>query len=92
MSEEEVKRSGVMSRLAKGELNRREAAELLGLSYRQIKRLDKSAPASAQAALWRTAAVGRQLPPLAGTTRASRLSVESGGRRNRRGHGFIHQR
>jgi transposase len=39
MSEEEVRRSGVMSRIEKGALKQTQAAELLGISYRQLKRL-----------------------------------------------------
>ncbi len=39
MSEEEVRRAGVLERVALGELRQREAAELLGLSERQVKRL-----------------------------------------------------
>lgn len=39
MSEEEVRRSGVLGRVAAGELSQAEAAEVLRLSYRQTKRL-----------------------------------------------------
>lgn len=39
MSEEEVRRAGVLGRVAAGELSQVEAAERLGLSYRQVKRL-----------------------------------------------------
>ena len=41
MSEEEVRRAGVLQRVGRGELKQSEAAELLGLSYRQTKRLQK---------------------------------------------------
>jgi transposase len=39
MSEEEVRRAGVRKRVKTGELTQVEAAEMLGLSYRQVKRL-----------------------------------------------------
>ena len=39
MSEEEVRRAGVLSRIQEGELSQVEAAEVLGLSYRQVKRI-----------------------------------------------------
>jgi len=39
MTEEEVRRAGVLKRIKQGELTRREAAEILGLSYRQVKRM-----------------------------------------------------
>ena len=39
MEEEEVRRAGVLKRVKEGELTRREAAEILGLSYRQLKRI-----------------------------------------------------
>lgn len=39
MSGEEIRRAGVLGRVKAGELNQREAAEQLGLSYRQLKRL-----------------------------------------------------
>jgi transposase len=39
MSEEEVRRTGVMERVRKGELKQKEAAVLLSISYRQTKRL-----------------------------------------------------
>lgn len=39
MSEEEVRRAGVLKRIKAGELTRVEAAEMLGMSYRQVKRL-----------------------------------------------------
>jgi transposase len=39
MSEEEVRRAGVLKRVKSGELTQVEAAEMLGLSYRQVKRL-----------------------------------------------------
>ena len=39
MSEEEVRRAGVLKRVKSGELKQVEAAEMLGLSYRQAKRL-----------------------------------------------------
>ncbi len=39
MSEEEVRRAGVLKRVKAGELTQVEAAEMLGLSYRQVKRL-----------------------------------------------------
>ncbi len=35
MSEEEVRRAGVLKRVKGGELTQVEAAEMLGLSYRQ---------------------------------------------------------
>ena len=41
MSEDEVRRAGVLQRVGRGELKQSEAAELLGLSYRQTKRLQK---------------------------------------------------
>lgn len=41
MSEEEVRRAGVLERVRRGELKQSEAAEVLGLSYRQTKRLMK---------------------------------------------------
>lgn len=41
MSEEEVRRAGVMERVRQGELRQTEAAALLGISYRQSKRLMK---------------------------------------------------
>jgi transposase len=41
MSEEEVRRAGIMERVGRKELKQSEAAELLGLSYRQTKRLQK---------------------------------------------------
>jgi hypothetical protein len=39
MSEEEVRRSGLMSRVERGELKQTEAADVLGMNYRQCKRL-----------------------------------------------------
>jgi hypothetical protein len=39
MSEEEVRRAGVLKRVKQGELTQVEGAELLGLSYRQVKRI-----------------------------------------------------
>jgi transposase len=39
MNEEEVRRGGVLSRVEAGELKQTEAAEMLGISYRQLKRL-----------------------------------------------------
>jgi transposase len=39
MSDEEVRRAGVLKRVKAGELTQVEAAEMLGLSYRQVKRL-----------------------------------------------------
>jgi transposase len=39
MSEEEVRRAGILERVKRGELSQVEAAEFLGLSYRQTKRL-----------------------------------------------------
>jgi transposase len=39
MNEEEVRRAGVLKRIKQGELTRRDAAEILGLSYRQVKRM-----------------------------------------------------
>ena len=39
MSDEEVRRAGVLKRVKAGELTQAEAAEMLGLSYRQVKRL-----------------------------------------------------
>lgn len=39
MNEEEVRRAGVLKRVKAGELSQVEAAEMLGLSYRQLKRL-----------------------------------------------------
>ena len=39
MSDEEVRRSGVLKRVKAGELTQVEAAEMLALSYRQLKRL-----------------------------------------------------
>src|SRR5689334_16731023 len=39
MSEEEVRRAGVLKRVKQGELTQKEAAEMLGLSYRQLKRI-----------------------------------------------------
>ena len=39
MSEEEVRRAGVLKRVKAGELSQVEAAEILDLSYRQVKRL-----------------------------------------------------
>jgi transposase len=39
MSEEEIRRAGVLKRVKAGELSQVEAAEVLGLSYRQVKRL-----------------------------------------------------
>ena len=39
MSEEEVRRAGVLKRVKAGELRQVEAAEVLGLSYRQVKRI-----------------------------------------------------
>lgn len=39
MSEEEVRRAGILSRVEKGELKQGRAAELLGISHRQLKRL-----------------------------------------------------
>jgi transposase len=41
MSEEEVRRAGVLSRVCAGELKQTEAALKLGVSYRQLKRLYK---------------------------------------------------
>lgn len=37
MSAEDVRRSGVMSRIEKSEKTQTERAELLGISYRQVK-------------------------------------------------------
>ncbi len=39
MSEEEVRRAGILGRIEQGEIKQTEAAELLGVSYRQEKRL-----------------------------------------------------
>src|SRR5579871_6117393 len=39
MSDEEVRRAGVLKRVKAGDLTQVEAAEVLGLSYRQLKRL-----------------------------------------------------
>jgi len=39
MSDEEVRRAGVLKRVKSGELSQVEGAEMLGLSYRQVKRL-----------------------------------------------------
>src|SRR5271165_3459682 len=39
MSEEEIRRAGVLKRVKQGELTQIEAAELLELSYRQLKRV-----------------------------------------------------
>lgn len=39
MSEEEVRRAGMLGRVEKGELKQTQAAELLSVSYRQVKRL-----------------------------------------------------
>jgi transposase len=39
MSDEEVRRAGVLKRVKAGELTQVEAAEMLGLSYRQVKRV-----------------------------------------------------
>jgi len=39
MSEEEIRRAGVLRRVKAGELKQGEAAEMLGLSYRQAKRM-----------------------------------------------------
>jgi transposase len=39
MSEEEVRRAGILGRVESGELKQREAAELLGVGERQVKRL-----------------------------------------------------
>jgi len=39
MSEEEVRRAGVLKRVKAGELTQIEAAEVLGVSYRQVKRI-----------------------------------------------------
>jgi transposase len=39
MSEEEVRRAGILGRVAKSELKQTQAAELLGVSYRHLKRL-----------------------------------------------------
>jgi len=39
MSEAEVRRAGILGRVEKGELRQGQAAELLGISYRQVKRL-----------------------------------------------------
>lgn len=39
MSEEEVRRAGVLKRVKGGELTQVEAAEMLGLSYRQLRRI-----------------------------------------------------
>lgn len=41
MSEEEVRRAGVLKRVKAGELSQVEAAEMLGVSYRQVKRLHR---------------------------------------------------
>ena len=41
MSEGEVRRAGILERVGRKELKQSEAAELLGLSYRQTKRLQK---------------------------------------------------
>jgi len=39
MSEEEVRRAGVLKRVKQKDLTQKEAAEMLGLSYRQLKRI-----------------------------------------------------
>jgi len=41
MSDEERKRNEVMTRVKKGDLGLRNAAEILGISYRQVKRIRK---------------------------------------------------
>lgn len=51
MSDEELRRGEVLSRVERGELTRREAAERLGLSYRQVKRLYRRYEAGGAAAL-----------------------------------------
>ena len=38
MSEEEIRRAGVLKRVRQGELKQTEAAGMLGLSHRQVKR------------------------------------------------------
>jgi hypothetical protein len=42
MSEEDVRRAGVAERVRRGEISQVEASEMLGLSYRQTKRLMKA--------------------------------------------------
>jgi transposase len=59
MSEEEVRRAGVLSRVSAGELKQTEAALKLGLSYRQLKRLYKRYRESGTAGLMHRSA-GRQ--------------------------------
>jgi len=39
MSEEEIRRAGVLKRVKEEELTQVEAAEMLGVSYRQLKRI-----------------------------------------------------
>ena len=39
MSEQETRRAGILERVKAGELKQAEAAAMLGLSYRQTKRL-----------------------------------------------------
>ena len=39
MSEEEVRRAGVLKRVKAGEVTQVEASEMLGVSYRQVKRI-----------------------------------------------------
>lgn len=51
MSDEELRRGEVLSRVERGELTRREAAERLELSYRQVKRLYRRYEAGGTAAL-----------------------------------------
>ena len=44
MSDEERKRNEVMVRVKKGDLGLRNAAEILGISYRQVRRHRPAAP------------------------------------------------
>ena len=39
MSEEEIRRAGVLKRVKEKELTQVQAAEMLGMSYRQLKRI-----------------------------------------------------
>jgi transposase len=66
MSDEEVRRAGVLKRVKAGELTQVEAAEMLALSYRQVKRLyGRFVEGGAKALVHRSAAsrrTGRDRP------------------------------
>ena len=70
MSTEEVRRAGILERVRQGDLKQMEAATLLGISYRQTKRLMKRYRGQGPKG-WRTATLGVDRDTQKGTLLAS---------------------